>query len=419
MKKFLTFIVFILLCFVPLTANAATPAKVTNVKITASSTTSLKISWSKVSGATGYQIYRATSKTDTYTKIGSTTSLNYTDTSLSINKTYYYKVRAYTKTQKGSFSEIISKKTPTSVFLHGKLSVKGSDLVDKKGKKVQLTGISTHGLSWFPQYVNRSAFQTMRDNWKVDVVRLAMYTAEYNGYCTGDTINKKNLEKLIDNGVQYATELGIYVIIDWHILSDSNPNQYKTQSKAFFKKMAKKYSSYNNVIFEICNEPNSGTTWSDIKSYAKTIIKTIRSYSKDAIILVGTPTWSQEVDKAAASPITGYKNLMYTMHYYAATHQQDFRDRLVSAYKKGLPIFISEFGICDASGNGEINKTQANKWISVLNKYNISYVAWNLSNKQETSALIKSSCSKTSKWKTSDLSDSGKWIVNTYKKNEK
>jgi endoglucanase len=107
------------------------------------------------------------------------------------------------------------------------------------------------------------------------------------------------------------------------------------------------------------------------------------------------------------------------MHYYAATHQQDFRDRLVSAYKKGLPIFISEFGICDASGNGEINKTQANKWISVLNKYNISYVAWNLSNKQETSALIKSSCSKTSKWKTSDLSDSGKWIVNTYKKNEK
>ncbi len=133
------------------------------------------------------------------------------------------------------------------------LKVKGTQLVNTKGKSVQLKGVSTHGLAWYPKYVNQKAFTYMKKNWKINVVRLALYTSEYNGYCTGDAANRKALEKKIDQGVKYATKAGLYVILDWHILSDGNPKTYEKQSLAFFKKMASKYKKFTNVLYEICN----------------------------------------------------------------------------------------------------------------------------------------------------------------------
>lgn len=307
----------------------------------------------------------------------------------------------------------VSAATPVSE--HGRLSVKGTKLTDAQGKTFQIKGVSTHGLSWYPEYVSKKAFEDLRDKWGVNTVRLAMYTAEYNGYCTGGKANQKTLKNRIDTGVKAATDLGMYVIIDWHILSDGNPNTYKKQSIAFFKEMAEKYKNHKNVIYEICNEPNGGTSWKQIKSYAQAVIKEIRAIDKKAVILVGTPTWSQDVDTASKDPIKGYKNIMYTLHFYADTHRESYRTKAEHAIKAGLPLLVSEFGICDASGNGSVNESEANKWISFLNKNGIGYVAWNLSNKNESSALLKSSCKKQSGWTSGDLSKSGKWLVKTFK----
>lgn len=304
----------------------------------------------------------------------------------------------------------------TPVQKYGRLSVDGTQLVDKKGNPVQLKGVSSHGLSWYPEYMTYDSMKYMRDKWGVEVIRLAMYTAEYNGYCTGDTQNQKTLRSKVYHCVRDAKKLGLYVIIDWHILSDGNPQTYQKQAKTFFKTMAKKYKDYNNVIYEICNEPNSGTSWVQIKSYAKSVIKTIRTYDKDGVILVGTPTWSQMVDQAAADPIKGYKNLMYTLHFYAATHTDWLRNTVENAYDQGLPIFVTEYGICDASGNGAVNTTEADKWMKLLDRYQISSCIWNLSNKNESSALIKADCTKKTGWKSSDLSQSGKWFVKMMKK---
>lgn len=298
----------------------------------------------------------------------------------------------------------------TPLSNHGKLAVKGTDLVDNNGNKFQLKGVSTHGITWFPQYVNKEAFKTIRDDWGANTVRLALYTAEYNGYCSGG--NQTELKKIVENGVSYATELGMYVIIDWHILSDGNPNTNKAAALVFFAEMAQKYKDYNNVIYEICNEPNDGVDWSTVKGYADDVIKVIRKYDSDAIILVGTPTWSQEVDKVAANPVENSHNVMYVLHFYAATHKDDLRNRLKSAVAAGTPVFISEFSICDASGNGGIDYTSAKAWKELINSYNISYIGWNLSNKAETSSLINSSCSKTSGWTMAELTETGKWLRN-------
>lgn len=297
----------------------------------------------------------------------------------------------------------------------GRLHVKGTKLVDKKGHEVQLRGVSTHGLSWYPQYVNDKCFAQLHDKWGANVVRLAMYTEEYNGYCSGDAKNRSDLKKLIKKGVRLAKKHKMYVIVDWHILSDGNPNSHKKEAKAFFREMSREFKGYNNVIYEICNEPNNGTSWKEIKSYARSVISTIRKNDKKAVIVVGTPTWSQDVEQAAADPIKG-DNIMYALHFYAATHKADLRNKMTAAINKGLPVFVTEYGICDASGNGVIDKKEADRWIQTMDEYGVSYIAWNLSNKQESSSIIKSSCPKVSGFKKSELSDEGRWLYHLLRK---
>ena len=298
---------------------------------------------------------------------------------------------------------------------YGALHVEGTHLAAEDGTLVQLRGISTHGLGWFPEYVNEEMIAQARQEWGCNVFRLAMYTAEYNGYCTSGSGQKEHLKKVIDTGVQAAVEQEMYVIIDWHILSDSNPNTYKEEAKEFFAEMAERYADVPNVIYEICNEPNGGTNWSVIKQYALELIPLIRKYAPEAVIIVGTPTWSQDVDVAAKDPITEYDNIMYALHFYAATHKDSLRDKCKTAVAKGLPLFVTEYGICDASGSGAIDEPQANKWVELLDGYGISHVMWNLSNKAETSAMIKSNCNKTKNLTASDLSPAGTWFVNMMK----
>ena len=296
---------------------------------------------------------------------------------------------------------------------HGALHVENGKLTDADGNTVQLYGMSTHGIAWFPQYINYDSFRTLRDDWNTNCIRLAMYTAEYGGYCAGG--DKEQLKQLVRDGVSYATELGMYVIVDWHILSDCDPNQNKDEAIAFFREMSEAFADNDNVLYEICNEPNSGTSWDSIKSYAEEVIPVIREQKPDAVILVGTPTWSQEIDKAAASPLT-FDNVMYTLHFYAGTHKDDLRNRLETCAQNNLPVFVSEFGMCDASGNGANDFDSTTKWLDLLNKYQISFCCWNLANKDESSSVFKAASTALSDWTDEDFNESGRWIRNYFRK---
>ena len=300
---------------------------------------------------------------------------------------------------------------PSRPYSAGALSVRGTDLVDRDGNKVRLRGISTHGLAWYPQYVNRELFRELSRDWGVNAVRLAMYTAEYGGYCAGG--DREELYRLVTEGVRYATAEGMYVIIDWHTLSDGDPNTYGDEAVEFFDRVSRELGDRDNVLYEICNEPNGGTSWRDVKSYAERLIPVIRENDPDAVILVGTPEWCQRVDLAAGDPITGYDNIMYTLHFYAATHRAELRERMERAIEKGLPVFVSEFGICDASGNGAIDTREADRWVEAMDRLNVSYMMWSLSNKAESASVIASSCGKKSGFTDGDLTDTGRWLIRT------
>ncbi len=290
------------------------------------------------------------------------------------------------------------------VSYNGNLKVKDTNLVNQYDEIIQLRGISTHGLQWYSKFANEEVMTKLK-NWGSNVFRIAMYTEE-NGY-----IENPNIKEEVKKIVEYAKKLDMYVIIDWHILSDNNPNNHKEEAKQFFEEMANLYKNTPNVIFEICNEPNGNTSWNDVKNYANEIIPIIRKYS-DNIIIVGTPTWSQDVDIASQDKLN-YPNIMYALHFYSGTHKEYLREKVDKALSNKLPIFVSEFGVSDASGNGGIYLDEAKTWLNYLNSKNISWVNWSLSDKNESSALLLPNSDNDI---DNHLSESGKFIKDQMKR---
>ena len=312
----------------------------------------------------------------------------------------------------------------TPVGKHGRLHLAKVDgygnapvIVDQYGKPFQMRGASTHGVQWFPEYINKGAMQTLRDEWGVNLLRMACYVTQYNGYTNG---GQSLIDSKIVEGVQAAKELGMYVIVDWHI-HEENPHTTKTVAEQFFKKYATLYKDYDNVIFEICNEP-TGVQWytggNDLYSYCKDIAGIIRDCGSKALIVCGTNNWSQEVEDVAKKPLKddGFKDIMYTFHFYSGTHYEDKRQKVRTAVAAGTPIFVTEFGICDASGNGGYDTANADEWIEFLDSMNISYACWSFCNKGESASYLKTSCNKTTGgFEESDLTTTGIWLVNTYR----
>ena len=295
---------------------------------------------------------------------------------------------------------------------HGALHVDGLQVKDKYNQPFTLRGASTHGMHWGDgeTFLNKTAFQNLRDEWGVNMVRLVSYVTQ-GGYTQG---SKDKLDKHIQEGVSDLTDLGMYAIIDWHVHAE-NPNDKKSEAIQFFDSYSKKYKDQSNIIYEICNEP-TGTPWNQIRPYAVDVINTIRANDPDAIIVVGTNTWSQDVDEVATN---GGKiddpNVMYTIHFYSGSHGESLRERVRTALKAGTPVFCTEFGVCDASGNGGFDLEEADRWIDFFEENGISYCCWSLSKKNESASMLSPECNKVNGFTNADLGATGAWLINTYR----
>lgn len=287
-----------------------------------------------------------------------------------------------------------------------KLKVEGGRLTDGAGP-VRLYGMSTHGIAWYPQYVCEEAFRALRDEWGINCVRIAMYTDEFRGYCNGG--NKEHLKDLIEKGVDLAEKLDMYILVDWHVLREQDPLVYADEAELFFDDISRRFADKTNVLYEICNEPNVSGTWDKITEYANRIIPVIRRNSPDAVVLVGTPTWSQEIQCALENPLA-FDNVMYSLHFYAATHKRPLRDRAERCIRAGLPVFVTEFGLCEASGKGEIDYDESEAWHELIRKEGLSCLCWCLSNGGDTCSVFAKNCRKLSGWEEDDLKESGRLV---------
>lgn len=284
------------------------------------------------------------------------------------------------------------------VVKHGKLSVKGTQLVDAKDKPIALHGMSFGWHNLWPRFYNEGAVHELITKWNSTVVRASMgIELNERGYLKSPEQSAKLMKNVIDACIKEQ----VYVIIDWH-----DHNIHAKEAVAFFSMMAKEYGHHPHIIYEIFNEPDY-ETWPEVKAYSEEVIKAIRAIDKDNIILVGSPKWDQDIQLPAADPIKGYDNLMYTMHFYAGTHKQWLRDRTDEAIKKGLPVFISECAGMEATGDGPLDVAEWKTFVDWMDARGLSWVAWSVSDKKETCSILNPSAASDGNWKETDVKEWG------------
>ncbi len=303
----------------------------------------------------------------------------------------------------------------------GALSVKGNQVVGANGQPAQLRGMS---FFWniaeeARDYWNANVVNWLAEDWHANLVRAAMAVEDnwgegQKGYAYNQSGNQAMVEKVVDA----AIAKGIYVIIDWHShwtndrSAKENGKDRWQLAQEFFTAMATKYGQYPNVIYEIYNEPGTDD-WSQIKPYAEYIIPIIRAIDPDNLILVGTPKYSGDLTPVVSSPLSSNysSNVAYVFHFYASEewHLTNYLPAAKSAMNT-LPLFISECGLTPASGNGTINYSMVNTFWDWLDQTKLSWAAWSIVNKDETSAALQKSASASGNWSESDLRESGKWL---------
>ena len=304
-------------------------------------------------------------------------------------------------------------KVPNVVEINGALSVKGNQIVNKEGKSVSFAGNS---FFWSNQgwsgakFYNKDVVKWLVDDWGATIVRcpLASDKKVMNGYHEEPEQNIKRVSYVVDEAIKQ----GIYVIIDWH---SHEAELNKDKAIAFFREMATKYGKHPNIIYEIYNEPLN-VSWDDvIKPYAEEVIAEIRKIDTDNLIIVGTPLWSQDVDIASENPITDYKNIAYTLHFYAGSHKQSLRDKAEKALSNGIAIMVTEWGTVDADGNGDVDLESTAKWVGFMKKHNLTNCNWAVNDKNEGASIVIPKSNVKGNWKDSDLTESGKLVKSIIK----
>lgn len=308
--------------------------------------------------------------------------------------------------RKSNYSE--SNENRKGIEKNGQLLVKGTNLVNEKGEIIRLKGMSSHGLMWYPEYINTRSLNTLSE-YGANVVRLAMYTDQNKGYI----YNKKESMKNLLQGIENALGADMYAIVDWHTLKDNNPNMHIEEAREFFDEISTRYKNEPGVIYEIFNEPNGETSWKDIKKYANTIIPIIRKNSPNAIILVGTPNYCVDINSAINDPLE-YENIMYTYHLYTGTSDGGYKYLLNDALKNNIPVFISEWGFSPEKNSGEIDLKKGIEFLAFLKKNNISWINWSLSNKDESHSFIRHDIDKLSRWDDDELTSVGKFVKDAF-----
>ena len=283
----------------------------------------------------------------------------------------------------------------TPVGINGQLHVCGVNLCNQYNRAIQLRGMSTHGLQWFARCYNDASLDVLAQDWKADLLRIAMYVQE-DGYETNPSGFTNQVNGLVDK----AEARGMYALIDFHTLTPGDPNYNLARAKTFFNAVATRNSAKKNVIYEIANEPN-GVSWASIKSYADQVIPVIRAADPDAVVIVGTRAWSSlgvseggNETEIINNPVSA-TNIMYTFHFYAASHKDNYRTTVSRAAAR-LPLFVTEFGTVSATGGGAVDVASSTAWLNLLDQLKISYADWTYSDANESSAaFVAGTCSAT------------------------
>jgi endoglucanase len=298
---------------------------------------------------------------------------------------------------------VAAAETPAStpVACHGAQAVRDGRIVGQHGEPVTLRGMSLFWSQWGQHYYSAETIAWLAQDWQVDVVRAAI-AAE------GNDSARQHFDREFAKAstvIDAAVANGLYVVVDWHA-----HRPYPAEAEQFLTAIARKYGHLPNLLYETFNEPlRDGVEWSrDIKPYHERVIGAIRAVDPDNLVIAGSPSWSQDVDLAAADPLA-FPNLAYTLHYYAGTHRQELRDKADAARANGLALLVTEFGVVNADGNGPIALEESERWWNWAEQHGIGWMAWSIGDRNESSAALRPG-TLAAGWSEADLTEGGKLL---------
>lgn len=297
----------------------------------------------------------------------------------------------------------LDKLTKKRALPYGRLQAKGNRIVGDDGKPVSMAGMSLFWSQWIGKYYTPEVVKFLRDDFRSPIIRAAI-AAENGGYDTQPEVEFQRACTVIDAAIANH----MYVIVDWH---SHTAEKHPERAVEFFSKISKKYGKNDHILYEIYNEPLQ-VSWSNvIKPYAEKVIAAIRKNDPDNLIIVGTPTWSQDVDAVIPDPIRD-PNVAYTLHFYAATHKQFLRDKAQKALDAGLALFVTEWGTVPATGDGPMDRASTLEWLEFMRKNQLSHLNWSVADKRESAAILVPGASVKGGWTVDDYTESGMFVRN-------
>jgi endoglucanase len=297
------------------------------------------------------------------------------------------------------------------VAINGRLEVCGTQLCNQHGRPIQLRGMSTHGLQWYGwgSCLTDASLDALVSDWGADIVRVSMYVQE-DGYET----DPEGFTAQAETVVGALVERGVYVLLDWHMLDPGDPMHNLDRARTYFGHMTERFGSLPNVLYEIANEPN-GVGWPRIKAYAEQLIPVIRAKAPDGIVIVGTPAWSsfgasdgRGPADVISDPVAG-ENLMYTFHFYAASHLIGHRTALDAA-SKALPVFVTEWGSQQFTGDGPNDFVSTQAYLDLMAERKISWTSWNYSDDIRSGAVFEPGTCPGGPFTGDRLKEAGAWV---------
>lgn len=274
-----------------------------------------------------------------------------------------------------------------------RVSVNGNDFVTEDGKTIIFRGLNTSDPDKLENegHWNKAYFEEMK-KWGANVVRFPIHPTAWAKR------GKENYLKLLDNGIQWAGELGMYVIIDWHSIGNLRTEMYQSdmydttqkQTFDFWRTIGKKYGSNTTVAFyELFNEPTTyheelGTiTWDQWKELNEEMITIVRANGGKGIPLVAGFNWAYDLTPVKEKPIEA-KGIAYVSHPYPQKREKPWEKQWENdwGYVKGkYPLILTEIGFSGPEDPGaHIPVISDESYGDAITNYSdereISYVVW-------------------------------------------
>ena len=268
------------------------------------------------------------------------------------------------------------------------IKVKGNKFVDSNRDTILFRGLSIsdpdkieHQGHW-----NKNHFVKVKEMGTM-LVRIPVHPVAWR-----ERTPEKYL-KLLDKAVEWCTELGIYIIIDWHTIGNlkmelfQNPMYNTTQRETyeFWRTIARHYSGNNTVAFyELFNEPTLyrgelGTmTWSEWRKFNEDMIDLIRAYDKETIPLVAGFDWAYDLTPLLIEPVRA-EGIGYVTHPYPHKREKPYEPKWEENFgfaANTYPVIATELGFTTGKETLAENGEYGNAIIKYLEDKGISWIAW-------------------------------------------